>query len=156
MGFSIYISVIHRYIQVAPLSWFYRQYNNRYIRFITHVVVFICVQLIIVPPIIILRISPELLEKESLETAPQLKHFFIHESSIFGYRRTVDTDVTKFMYILVGVFITLTLSMILLIINFFRIIKKNYNSFEHTAHKYQVSFLYLFLSPNSFFNLSDF
>ena len=138
MGFAIYISAIHRYVQIAPLSWFYRQYHNIYFRAAIYIFSFIAVQLIIVLPLIVLRISPDVLEKETLASAPQLEYFFIHESSIFGYVRNNDVEITKFIYVLIGMFGILIISLILLTLNFFRIMKKNNNTFEHRAYKYQV------------------
>ena len=146
MGFSLYISTIHRYIQITPFSWFYRQYSNLYFRMPMHILILIGVEIVIVLPLIILRVSPEVLEIESLKTAPQLEFFFNHESSIFGYRRSVDTNVTKFIYLLIGVFLTLVLSIALLLGNFFRIMKKHYSSSEHTAHKYQVGLTFILCS----------
>ena len=142
MGFSIYISAIHRYVQIAPFSWFYRQYSNVYIRMPVYVLVFICVQLTIIFPMILLKTPPEVLRRQVLEAAPQLEYFFTHESSIFGYRRSVRMQTTTFARVMIVLFTALILSIVLLIANYFRIMRKNKNSLEYGALRCQVSFYF--------------
>ncbi|KAE9549196.1 hypothetical protein FO519_007591 [Halicephalobus sp. NKZ332] len=137
MGFSIYISAIHRYIQVSPFSWFYRLHSNLYFRFTIYLLVFIVIQLIIVLPLYLLKIPPEVLEKESLRITPQLEYFFISEASIFGYLRSTDIKITNFFCVIIGVFGVLILSIVLLILNYFRILKKNKAFLEQRALRLQ-------------------
>ena len=138
MGFAIYISAIHRYVQVAPFSWFYRQYNNLYIRFTIYILAFIGIQLAITFPMFLLRVPPEILQEYTLETAPQLEYYFTHESSIAGYRRSVRIKSGSFAYVLIAVFGVLIISILLLTINYFRIMRKNQNSLEHGVVRCQV------------------
>ena len=139
MGFSIYISAFHRYVQVAPFSWFYRQYNNLYIRIPVYICAFIAVQSVIILPVILIKTPPEVLREQFLKTAPQLEYFFTNEPSLFGYYRSVKMQATAFNRVLIIVFGILFLSIIFLMGNYLRIMRKNKNSLEHGALRCQVS-----------------
>ena len=126
MGFSMYLSGIHRYVQVAPLSWFYQTvYSNLWIRFGIYVLSFIVTQCMLAPPMYLMKVPRKNLQDVVLQSAPQLKLFFENEPSLTGYDRSSNQNMTLFTYLLLIFLFIVLLSMILLALNYIRVLKKN-------------------------------
>lgn len=85
MGFSIYISVLHRYVQASPLSEWYKKYSNLYVRFIHYVVIFLIVECGLCLPLWIFRPDNEKLRDVIISQAKYMEFFFNEYLNIFGF-----------------------------------------------------------------------
>uniref|UniRef100_A0A7E4W967 Serpentine Receptor, class H n=1 Tax=Panagrellus redivivus TaxID=6233 RepID=A0A7E4W967_PANRE len=123
MAFSVLVSVVHRYVQASPFSYFYRYYNVIPIRAIFYVVIFIGFEGTLVVPI--LFILPEQPDLESIMTSkyPALIEIYEAHSSVFGYE-TTDT-VLQYMVLIMFVIFIVCIFILILYLNFLRILKKN-------------------------------
>ena len=140
MAWSLYSGGFHRYIQVAPLSWFYESaYSNLWIRFVFYIVSFIGLQCMLALPMYLMKVPKEILKEVTLETAPQLKFFFDNEPSLAGYDRSLNSNMVTFTYALLFYLVGVSLSIVLLVLNYIRMLKKNENFLTVGTLKIQVN-----------------
>uniref|UniRef100_A0A7E4V0G1 Serpentine Receptor, class H n=1 Tax=Panagrellus redivivus TaxID=6233 RepID=A0A7E4V0G1_PANRE len=123
MGFSIYLSVLYRYVQASPFSQFYKYYNVTAIRAVFYVVIFFGIEAIICIPIVFTLPQQTDFNTAMTSKCPVLIPIFAMHSSVFGYE-TTDT-VVQYVVLIVFVLVMLSVSIVFLYLNFIRILRKN-------------------------------
>lgn len=139
MGFSMYISALHRYVQIAPFSWYYRVlYSNLWIRIGTYIMTFVGLQCILALPMYLMKVPKEILREVMLRSAPVLEFFFDNEPSLAGYDRSINQNMTLFTYGLLLILGCVLLSILILSLNYLRMMKKNKSTLSAGTLKIQV------------------
>uniref|UniRef100_A0A7E4UPD9 Serpentine Receptor, class H n=1 Tax=Panagrellus redivivus TaxID=6233 RepID=A0A7E4UPD9_PANRE len=123
MGFSIYISVLYRYMQAAPLSIFYRHYSCLYVRIPVYMTIFLGLQALICIPLLFNFPQQDGLKTAMISQYPVLQQIFEDHPSVFGYE--ASEAVLRYNFTIVYTFVALSVSIVLLYLNFLRILRKN-------------------------------
>ncbi|KAE9549546.1 hypothetical protein FO519_007246 [Halicephalobus sp. NKZ332] len=140
MGFSIYISVLHRYVQASPFSLWYKKYSYLPIRFCHYVVIFVILECGLCIPLWIFKPDPDQLKNTIISQAKYMNFLYDKYPNIFGFSPEMNGgDSITFMGVLIGVFLSLIISIIFLYLNFLRILKKNKNLLSVNTYRMQIT-----------------
>uniref|UniRef100_A0A7E4W953 Serpentine Receptor, class H n=1 Tax=Panagrellus redivivus TaxID=6233 RepID=A0A7E4W953_PANRE len=138
MGFSVYVSVLHRYVQGSPFSLFYKHYSILWVRMTVYVAIFISLICILCIPLAFTLSLPTELEEALTSKFPQLIRLFELHPSIFGYDTSVLKLSNSYILLIVFVLIIVAISVTLLYFNFIRILRKNKKHLSAGTYKMQV------------------
>ena len=126
MGVSIFMSFIHRYVYVSPISFFARMYRPLTFKVLFYGFIFIFIESAIMIPIFYSYVDVDVLRKSITSKYPFMDFFFEHEPSIFGYDPGLNDQLTVFyMFCIVFFLIGIFLFIIVMYFNFIRLMRKN-------------------------------
>ena len=140
MGFSIYISVLHRYAQVSPLSLLYKIYMNLIIRFYHYILIFVVLECGLCIPLWKLRPNPNEMKEIIISRAAYMEFFFDMYPNLFGFAPELNGGNTiVFMGVLISVLCLVSISIFFLYLNFVRILRRNKKLLTQKTYHMQVS-----------------
>ena len=150
MGVSIFMSFLHRYINVSPISFLARLYQPFTFKLFFYGFLFILMESMIMIPIFVSYVDVETLQKSITSKYPMMTFFFENEPSIFGYDPVLNNQFTVlYMFCVIFFFIGIVLFCILMYFNFIRLMKKNSFIISHITQQMQLTLfrtLYLQIS----------
>ena len=130
MGVSIFMSLFHRSIYVFPHSHLARVYEFLICRLLFYGTIFLVFEFIILVPLSLFYVDPEILRESITSKYPVMKFFFDTEPSIVGYDVTLNNSLPVLcLFIGIMFFVGLVLCSIIAYFYFVRLMKKN----RHTA-----------------------
>uniref|UniRef100_A0A914PN70 Serpentine Receptor, class H n=1 Tax=Panagrolaimus davidi TaxID=227884 RepID=A0A914PN70_9BILA len=138
MGFSIGISLFHRYVQASPMSKYFQEYSILWRRILVYAIIFILLLCGICIPIAY-NIEDAKIVRASIESQNvDMKVIFERESSITGYDPALNGNESAiFCLILILILIIVILCLIILYFNFLRILSKNKSNLSAATFKLQ-------------------
>uniref|UniRef100_A0A7E4WC72 G_PROTEIN_RECEP_F1_2 domain-containing protein n=1 Tax=Panagrellus redivivus TaxID=6233 RepID=A0A7E4WC72_PANRE len=138
MGFSVFISLLHRYMQVIPFSNAYRCYSSLWHRIGVYIIV-VCLLLVALFLPLSLSFSLETDLKDSLTSKyPVLKRIFELHPSMIGYDTSVVEYSTAYGVLTLIVLFIVVVLVIVLYLNFIRILKRNKTHLSAGTYKLQL------------------
>uniref|UniRef100_A0A7E4VCP9 Serpentine Receptor, class H n=1 Tax=Panagrellus redivivus TaxID=6233 RepID=A0A7E4VCP9_PANRE len=138
MGLSIYASVVHRYVQASPFSTFYTYYSVLRYRVAFMVILYATVALILCIPVIVTIPSQGELKSALTTNYEIMEALFELHPSIFGYDTAIQKLSVVYIFVEVLLFVGVILSIILLYLNFLRILRKNRPNLSEATYKMQI------------------
>uniref|UniRef100_A0A7E4WB26 Serpentine Receptor, class T n=1 Tax=Panagrellus redivivus TaxID=6233 RepID=A0A7E4WB26_PANRE len=138
MGFSVYLSLLHRYMQGSPFSPFYKSYSIVWLRLVIHVIFFVVIQSILCIPLVLSLSPPAELKEELTSKYPALIPIFQLHPSIVGYGASSRQDNFNYFLVIVFVLIAVTISIQILFLNFSRLLKNNEKLLSPKTFKIQL------------------
>uniref|UniRef100_A0A7E4ZXU2 Serpentine Receptor, class H n=1 Tax=Panagrellus redivivus TaxID=6233 RepID=A0A7E4ZXU2_PANRE len=142
MGFSIYISVLHRYMQASPFSTMYKLYSKVDLRIKLYIIVFAFLLFVFLYPVIYIMPNQQILRQNLSARFPVIQRLVNQEPSFFGYDSELNNN-QSIIYMLVltlSLFVVVT-TIVILYFNFLRILRKNKPQLSSGTYKMQVMLL---------------
>ena len=140
MGFSIYISAMHRYMQASPFSKLYDLYTPLINRLFLYTSIFLFLECGLCIPLWMYGPNYDDLRRIIISQAEYMEFFFNEYPSIFGFSPELNGGNTiLFMGILIGVLVAVLISVVFLYLNFLRILNKNKKLLSQSTYRMQVS-----------------
>uniref|UniRef100_A0A7E5A230 G_PROTEIN_RECEP_F1_2 domain-containing protein n=1 Tax=Panagrellus redivivus TaxID=6233 RepID=A0A7E5A230_PANRE len=141
MGFSVFISIMHRAMQASPLSNFYKHYSCVWARVSVYILVFAILITVLIVPLCIFSFSLQTELKDSLTSKyPELVRIFELHPSIFGYDTTFAQYSVGYGCLMIIVLICVILIAVAAYFNLVRILKRNKAHLSAGTYKLQVYF----------------
>ncbi|KAE9550151.1 hypothetical protein FO519_006638 [Halicephalobus sp. NKZ332] len=142
MGFSIYLSTMHRYVNVEPNSKFGEAFRRKiYMKFINFII-FCALLAGVCLPMYLHTDEFESAKEAVIKRAKFMEFFFVNYPSMAGYDSAINDNMsTVFMNALLLMLIGLLVSTFLLYANFLRILKKNQPNLGDIIYKMQMMLL---------------
>uniref|UniRef100_A0A7E4ZQ65 Serpentine Receptor, class T n=1 Tax=Panagrellus redivivus TaxID=6233 RepID=A0A7E4ZQ65_PANRE len=102
MGFAIYISGMHRYMQASPFSKLYDIYNTLWRRILTYIIIFPMIVAVICAPLLYALPDQTSLKASIASRFPVVKQLVQKYPSMLGYDPAIDNNAsTSFLLILI-------------------------------------------------------
>uniref|UniRef100_A0A7E4ZQ06 Serpentine receptor class gamma n=1 Tax=Panagrellus redivivus TaxID=6233 RepID=A0A7E4ZQ06_PANRE len=126
MGFAVYISGMHRYMQASPFSRMYDIYSNPFYRMAIYISGLVLVLSVLCIPTLYFLPNQTILKASLAERYPVMKNLVKTHPSMIGYDPLLDNNASvTFVLILISVLLLVALSIVILHFNFLRILRKN-------------------------------
>ncbi|KAE9550898.1 hypothetical protein FO519_005901 [Halicephalobus sp. NKZ332] len=138
MGVSIFMSFIHRYIYISPISWFAKLHERFSFKLFFYGFTFISIESGVMIPVFLLYVDREVLRESITSKYPFMGFFFENEPSIFGYDPALNNQLTVFyMFLILISLVGIVGFSIFMYCNFIRVMRKNERLLSPCTHKMQ-------------------